>query len=105
MRQNAFFNSSFQDKVSLSPREKHTNVSCEENSIQTHHSASFTVNGTLKSIADSVGWEIKFETKDCYYFKSNLTSKLDEGFGDIAGQIADIEHEILLQIENEVFIT
>lgn len=94
------FDASFRERMSTSPR-RGNNISADEDSSLTQ-SVRFTVSGDLKYIADACGWEIKFETKDCYYFKSGLTSKLDEGFGDIGGQIADIEHEILLQIESEV---
>jgi hypothetical protein len=47
-------------------------------------------------------WIFKFETKDAIYYKSQLTSYLDETYGDISGKITDIEHEILLEIEAEV---
>jgi hypothetical protein len=47
-------------------------------------------------------WEFKFETKESIYFKSDITNYLDGYYGDVGGKIIDIEHEILLELEDEV---
>jgi hypothetical protein len=47
---------------------------------------------------------LEFRTNDFIYYRSNITSHLDRLYGDIAGRITDLEHEILLEIEKEVKI-
>lgn len=57
---------------------------------------------TSEGVVMGEDWEFQFETKDFFYFKSDLTSQLDEAYGDIGGQIVDIEQEILREIEKQV---
>ena len=56
----------------------------------------------LRVVAEEVGWEFMLKTKDSYYFKSAITRKLDEALGDVGGKIADLENELILEIEGEV---
>lgn len=41
-------------------------------------------------------WEFKFETKDNVYFKSTITTYLDDQYGDLKNQIKTKELEIML---------
>lgn len=56
----------------------------------------------LPDVVVAEDWIFKFETNDFCYFKSTLTYQLDECYGDIGGQIVDIEQEILREVENQV---
>ena len=47
-------------------------------------------------------WKFQFETKEFYYFKSDLTAQLDEEYGDLGGSIIDIEKDFLRQLKEEV---
>ena len=57
------------------------------------------------SFSIPMDWLFQFETSDFYYFKSNITYQLDLMYGDISGQIVDIEQEILRSIEQAVRFT
>ena len=66
--------------------------------------SSQTLESSNGNIIVAEDWTFQFETKEFYYFKSDLTGQLDELYGDVGGQIVDIEQNLLREIENLVII-
>ena len=44
----------------------------------------------------------QFQIQNELYFKNKYTDYLDEGLGDLNGQIIDLEQQILIQIEDNL---
>ncbi|EDO15257.1 hypothetical protein Kpol_461p11 [Vanderwaltozyma polyspora DSM 70294] len=49
------------------------------------------------------GWKEVFRTPTNIYFKDERSKRLDEEFGDIYGNISDLEIDILLKLQERVF--